>query len=181
MTKQKAPSNTGTRAPAPVTAHAVDHGHDTHVDESSEYDATHQPEAVSYLRPSSLEAPPPRKGMKQRWIRHSLRGEADPRNLNRNHREGWRPRSPDTLPEDWRVYAVHANKAEGYIQVDDLVLMEIPEQVLAARKKATERSAAMQMAGVEYDLEKSQMPGLPIQRVHKTSVTHPGIQVAPDD
>lgn len=187
MTKKAAKKrNTSTRAkgspaPAPVTTHDVDHGHDTHVDEPSAYHATHQPEAVPYVRPSSLDAPDPREGMEQRWVRCSVRGEADPRNLNRKHREGWRPRDPSTLPEDWQVFAIHANKSDGYIQVDDLVLMEISAEVLAQRKKETEQATRLQMVSVDHDLERSQMPGLPIHKEHKSSVSHPGLQVAPDE
>lgn len=179
-TRKKTTRATG-EAPAPVTDHVTQHGHEAHVDEHSEYDATHQVAAAPYVRPSSLDAPEPRKGMRQRWIRHSLKGEADPRNLNRKYREGWRPRPPESLPEDWQIYAVHANKADGYIQVDDLVLMEIPKEVLDAQKKEAEKATRLQMVGVEHDLERSQMPGLPIHKEHKSSVSHPGLQVAPDE
>ena len=170
-----------TRAKAPVTTHGVDHGHDTRVDETSEYDATHQEEAVQWVRPSSLEAPPARKGMTQRWVRYTFRGAADPKNLNRKHREGWRPRDPDTLPEDWQIFAVHANKAEGYIQVDDLVLMEIPTEVLKKRKEAIEQANERQMDSVNHDLERASVAGHPIIKDHKTSVSHPAVRVADNE
>ena len=168
-----------TRAPAPVTSHGTDHGHDTHVDESSEYDATHLMEPEQWIRPSSLDAPPAREGMTQRWVRHMAKGEADPKNLNRRYREGWRFRSPDTLPEDWQIFAVHANKLDGYIQVDDLVLMEIPTEVLERRRAAIEQITAEQMDAVNHDLENSQIPGHPIHQEHRTSVTHPGRRIQP--
>jgi hypothetical protein len=45
-------------APKPaVTTHGTDHGHESRVDETSEYDATYPLEAAPYVRPSSLEAP----------------------------------------------------------------------------------------------------------------------------
>lgn len=180
MTKQKVGrKNSSTRAPAPVTSHGVDHGHDSRVDEQSEYEATHQTEPEQWVRPSSLDAPPAREGMTQRWVRMSLRGEADPKNLNRQYREGWRFRSPDSLPKDWEVFAIHANKSEGYIQVDDLVLMEIPSNVLEQRRKAIDRNTQLQMASVEHDLEKSQVAGHPIHKEHRTSVSHPGKRIQP--
>jgi hypothetical protein len=155
-------------APKPaVTTHGTDHGHESRVDETSEY------EAAPYVRPSSLEAPPAREGMTQRWVRQSILGKADPKNLNRSWREGWRPRDPATLDEDWRIYANFADKDEGMIVVDDLILMEIDSGVLAQRKRAIERST------VEHDLEKTQIAGHPIVKEHKTSVTHPGIRVQP--
>jgi hypothetical protein len=176
--KKKAPARA---TQAPVTDHGVDHGHDTRVDEPSAYNATHQSEAVQWQRPSSLEAPDARDGMTQRWVRHSLRGEADPRNMNRKYREGWRPRDPATLSEDWQVFAITAESTDGYIKVDDLVLMEIPTKTLTQRKAASEQAAREQMAGVEHDLERSQMPGLPITKEHRTSVSHPAVRVADNE
>lgn len=181
MTKKKAARNSTRATQAPVTSHATEHGHDSHVDEASAYGATHFVEnPQQYIRPSALDAPDPREGMTQRWVRCSVRGEADPRNLNQRMREGWRARHPDTLPEDWSAFAP-ADKTNGQIKVDDLVLMEIPTKVLAQRKAYTDEQTRRQMQGVEHDLERSQMPGHPITKEHKTSVTHPGIQVAPDE
>jgi hypothetical protein len=165
----------------PVTEHGVDHGHESRVDEMSEYDATHQTDATPWIRPSSLEAPPAREGMTQRWVRKSVRGADDPKNLNRTWREGWRPRSPDTLPEDWRIYANFADKSDGMIVVDDLILMEIDSRVLEKRRRAVEAATHNQLRSVEHDLESSQIKGHPIVKEHKTSVTHPGIRVADDD
>jgi hypothetical protein len=167
MSAKKKVSKKSPRKPA-VTTHGIDHGHESRVDEMSEYDATHETEAAAWVRPSSLDAPPPRKGMTQH-----------PKNLNRSWREGWRPRSPDTLPEDWRIYASFADKNEGMIVVDDLILMEIDSSILEAKKTAIQQATAMQIRSVEHDLESTQIAGHPIVKEHKTSVTHPGIRVQP--
>ena len=167
--------------PPGVTNHGVDHGHESRVDEMSEYDATHQAEPAAWLRPSSLDAPPPRKGKTQRWVRKSVRGADDPKNLNRSWREGWRPRPPDSLPDEWRVYSTFADKSEGMIVVDDLILMEIDSSIIDKRRAATEAASASLIRSVEHDLESTQVRGHPIVKDHKTSVTHPGIRVADDD
>ncbi len=167
-----------TPAPA-VTSHGTDHGHESRVDEMSEYDATHQLEAMPYVRPSSLDAPEPLDGMTQRWVRQSIRGAADPKNLNRSWRDGWRPRNPESLTEEWRVYANFADKNEGMIVVDDLILMEIDSRVLAQRKRAIERTTRQQMSSVEHDLESSQIAGHPIFKENKTSVSMPSTRVQP--
>lgn len=162
-----------------VTSHGVDHGHESRVDEISEYDATHQLEPAQWIRPSSLDAPEPREGMSQRWVRISLRGVDDPKNLNRAWREGWRPRSPDTLDEEWRMFADHAEQHEGRIVVDDLMLMEIDSEVLVRKKAAIEAATAAQMHSVEHDLESAQIAGHPIVKEHKTSVSFPATRVRP--
>ena len=180
MTANKRVSKKSPQKPA-VTNHGVDHGHESRVDETSEYDATHPQEAAAWVRPSSLDAPPAQEGMTQRWVRKSLHGADDPKNLNRTWREGWRPRDPDTLTEEWRVYANFANKTEGMIVVDDLILMEIDSGVLERRKAAIEQATSMQMRSVDHDLESAQIAGHPIVKDHKTSVTHPSMRVADDE
>ncbi len=167
--------------PPGVTNHGVDHGHESRVDEISEYDATHHTEPAQWIRPSSLEAPPAREGKTQRWVRKSVRGADDPKNLNRSWREGWRPRPPASLPEDWRVYATFADKSEGMIVVDDLILMEIDSELLEKRRLATDAATSNQIRSVEHDLESAQVRGHPIVKEHKTSVTHPGLRVADDE
>jgi hypothetical protein len=165
--------------PPAVTSHGSDHGHESRVDETSEYDATHPQEAAAWVRPSSLDAPPCQDGMTQRWVRKSIRGADDPKNLNRSWREGWRPRSPDSLTEEWRVYATFANSNDGMIVVDDLILMEIDSEILANRKSAIKSATAEQMRSVEHDLESSQIAGHPIIKEHKTSVSHPATRIQP--
>jgi len=178
MTAQKKVAKKVAPKPA-VTNHGVDHGHESRVDETSEYDATHQMEAAGWLRPSSLDAPPARDGMTQRWVRKSIHGADDPKNLNRSWREGWRPRAPESLDEEWRIYATFADKDNGMIVVDDLVLMEIDSEILARRKAAIAKVTREQMQSVEHDLESTQIAGHPIVKEHKTSVSHPGIRVQP--
>jgi hypothetical protein len=129
--------------------------------------------------------------MTQRWIRRSVRGVVDVKNLNRAAREGWKPVQPDSLPEEWQIYAAFANKSEGIIVVDDMQLMEIPTRVIDQKRKAIEDATRLQMEGVEHDLERSQVAGHPILRDHKSSVsfrrrslgrpTEERAQVAPAD
>ncbi len=174
--KNKAPKV----APKPaVTTHGTDHGHESRVDETSEYDATHPESETPWIRPSSLDAPPASEGMTQRWVRQSVRGAADPKNLNRSWREGWRPRAPETLTEEWRIYANFADKENGMIVVDDLILMEIDSGVLARRKRAIEKATSRQMQSVDHDLESAQIAGHPIVKDHKTSVSYPSQRVQP--
>jgi hypothetical protein len=162
-----------------VTTHGTDHGHESRVDEMSENNATHHMNEAAWIRPSSLEAPPERDGMTQRWVRQSVRGAADPKNLNRSWREGWRPRPPESLTEEWRIYANFADKENGMIVVDDLILMEIDSSILNKRKAAIKRATAKQMSSVDHDLESSQIAGHPIVKDHKTSVSYPSQRVQP--
>ena len=179
MSSQKKTSQKKVTPKPAVTTHGTDHGHESRVDETSEYDATHPQDAAAWIRPSSLDAPPCQEGMTQRWVRKSIRGADDPKNLNRTWREGWRPRSPDTLTEEWRIYANFADSNNGMIVVDDLILMEIDSKVDAARKAALQHQTASQMRGVEHDLESSQIAGHPIINDSRSSVSHPSRRLQP--
>lgn len=163
--------------PTAVTEHGTDHAHESRVDGNSEETATHVAMATPWVRPSNLDAPPPRKGMVQRWIRRSVGGAVDTKNLSRAWREGWRPVPPDDLPPEWQIFKQYANKEEGVVVVDDMQLMMIPQSVIDAKRKAIEKATALQMASVEFDLDRAQVAGHPILRDHKTSVTMPGRKV----
>lgn len=153
-------------------------GHDSRVDELSEERATHQERPVGpWIRPSSLHAPDPRPGMVQRWIRISVRGAEDPRNVNMRTREGWRPRDASTIPDDFAEMGSRAGLSEGRFIVDDLMLCEMPKAVYQQQRDYYQGLTDSQMSAVEHDLENAQVPGQPIVRTHKTSVTHPARQV----
>ena len=148
-------------------------GHDSRVDELSEERATHPETPQPWLRPNSLQAPDSRPGMVQRWIRISLRGAEDPRNINMRLREGWVPRPLDSIPDDFGLLGTKAGVEAGRFIVDDLMLCEMPKTVYAQRKAYYDRLTEQQMDAVETDLEEVQVQGHPITKTHRSSVSHP--------
>lgn len=92
-------------------------------------------EDAPWTPPSSLEAPPPRAGMVQRWIRVSSQGKDDPINSARKFREGWAPRPADTVSTDWPVPKISGGKFAGFIGVEGMVLCEMPEKRNNQRKQ----------------------------------------------
>ena len=163
-------------APAEAGASRRDdrRAHASRVDELAEEHATHpDDEYQPWVRPSSLDAPPPRPGMVQRWVRVQLKGADDPRNRTRRLREGWKPRALDSIPEDWVGFGMNQGDVKGAFVVDDLMLCEMPERIAIQRRKHYARMTAQQMEAVEADLESAQVGGHRILRSHKTTVTHP--------
>ena len=160
-------------------------GHDTRVDALSEERATHPeyPDLGRWERPSSLEAPECREGMTQRWIRVTVRGEEDPRNVNMRLREGWRPRPANTVPDDFMSLA-RADDGEGRLIVDDLMLCEMPTDMYAERRAYYDSLTETQMTAVNADLEDVQIQGHRITKTHTSQVSHPprvGRQAQPAD
>ncbi len=148
--------------------------HVSHVDATTEERATHRERPTGpWIRATSLEAPPARDGYEQRWIRISIRGEDDPRNVNMRMREGWRPRDITTIGDEWQILAVRADAKGGHFVVDDLMLCEMPMELFQARQDYYSELTESQMAAVEHDLEDAQVDGHRIQRQHRSSVSHP--------
>lgn len=148
--------------------------HPSRVDELGEERATHQERETPWVRPSSLEAPEPRPGMVQRWIRITVRGEDDPRNINMRTREGWRPRPIETIPADMKDFSSAQDATMGRFVVDDLLLCEMPAERYAQRKAYYRSLNEQQMEAVEYDLEQAQQgQQTRIVRTHNTQVSVP--------
>lgn len=167
-----------------ASSHGVTHGHDSRVDELSEERATrHEQPIPPWMRPSSLDAPPPRPGMVQRWIRHLIRGDADPRNVSMRTREGWRPRPADSVPEDWKATLGLVENDKGVLIVDDLMLCEMPREIYEGRAKHYDEQTRLQAEGVRQELERSQVRGHPIHKTFESSVSHPArkVRVADDE
>lgn len=101
--------------------------------------------------PTSLDAPPPRKGFKQKWIRIAIFGRPDVQNMSRKFKEGWLPRKSDTVPKSFHVPSIKSGQFAGYIGVEGSLLCEMPEARVAQRN-AHYRKRAEQMA---QDIERN--------------------------
>lgn len=93
--------------------------------------------AMRWTNPASLDAPAPRSGYVQRWVRDGERNEADASNWAKKMREGWRPRDPATVPQIHDLYPT-AKMANGrdVIRIAGLVLCEMPAQIAMSRRMA---------------------------------------------
>src|SRR3954462_15107629 len=99
-----------------------------HPDRPSDLDA-------EWKNPTNLDAPPPRPGYRQRWVRISIRGAEDNANISKAFREGWKKREWDTVPAEWQSLKVDDGRFSGGIGVHGLILCEIPEQRIVARDR----------------------------------------------
>lgn len=95
------------------------------VDRAAEYDR--DDENRPYVRPTSLEAPAPRPGMKQRWVHVGSEGRWDAKNWSRKQREGWQPRQANTVPKSFQVPRHDTGRFAGCIGVEGMILCEISQ------------------------------------------------------
>lgn len=112
-------------------------------------------EPTKWVNPSNLDAPRPRDGYVQRWIRDGIGNESDNLNWMRKMREGWSPRDPATIPPAERNLYPSAKLANGLdvIRVAGLVLCEMPRQVAMQRRLAVEDSIKRQRAALPDSVE----------------------------
>jgi hypothetical protein len=106
-------------------AAAADDTHGSRESETRDNTTTHPAEDAPWTQPASLEAPPPRKGMVQRWIRVGSLGKDDATNASRKFREGWVPRKANSVPPDFPLPHIDNGKFAGCIGIEGMVLCEM--------------------------------------------------------
>jgi hypothetical protein len=148
--------------------------HEMSVHETQEaspvHPAVHLTEAKPWVDPANLDAPPPRSGMVQRWIRVESGGRADAMNASRKFREGWKPRPASTVPKGYHPPTINHGALAGVIGVDGLVLCEMPAEQNERRKLAMRSRIDGQTQAIDEQIHKVQQPGNPILRSQKTFV-----------
>ena len=156
--------------------------HTTHAQEPVHGSVHGDDELTPWKPPANLEAPPPRPGYVQRWIRVSMRGEDDVSNIAQSFQEGWQPRRADTV-ENPTVPTISHGKYAGIIGVHGLILCEMPKETNDQRNAYYRNLAIRQNRAVSTELDKDSDPDMPIEQTRKTQViggkaTKPN--VAPD-
>ena len=117
---------------------------------------------------NTLDAPPPRPGMAQRWIRFMVGADADPKNWSRATREGWKPRAVDNIPEGFNPPTMNHANFGTVVQVGDVILCEMDERLYKSRKKFFREKGLRQREA----MEKRPMQGTDIKvEERKASVT----------
>lgn len=86
------------------------------------------------FNPTSLEAPPPRSGFKQRWVAdgtNPVSDKSEQRNWFSKMRMGWQIRDPETVPPQLRYLYPSTKLHDGQtaVRIAGMVLCEMPIQV----------------------------------------------------
>ena len=122
----------------------------------------HAEEAKPWVRPSSLEAPPARKGFAQRWIRVGISGSDDPTNTARKFREGWKPRPMSSVPASYHAPTIGHGKWAGCIGVEGMLLCEMPEKMRDKRNAHYQKKTDLVTNAIAEELQRQARPGMPI-------------------
>ncbi len=120
--------------------------------------------------PSSLDAPPPPEGYIHRWIRESVMGYDDNKNLSARLREGFELVRADEYP-DFAAPTIQDGKHAGVIGVGGLILARFPVESKSERDKFYREKTADQMDAVDNDLMREQHSSMPIHNDRQSRVT----------
>ena len=126
--------------------------------------------------PSMLAAPPAPEGYKHRWIRESVMGFDDRKNVSARSREGYELVRGEEFP-DFDIPTVDDGKHAGVIGVGGLLLARVPEEIVESRNAYFRGQTRDQMTAVDNELAREQHPAMPISRPDRSSsVTFGGPQ-----
>ena len=120
--------------------------------------------------PSSLDAPPPPEGYVHRWIRESVMGYDDNKNLSARLREGFELVRADEYP-DFAAPTIQDGKHAGVIGVGGLILARFPIESKTERDRFYREKTADQMDAVDNDLMREQHSSMPIHNDRQSRVT----------
>ena len=120
--------------------------------------------------PSSLDAPPAPEGYIHRWIRESVMGFDDNKNLSARLREGFELVRADEYP-NFEAPTVQDGKHAGVIGVGGLILARFPVESKSERDKFYRQKTADQMTAVDNDLMREQHSSMPIHNDRQSRVT----------
>ena len=128
-----------------------------------------QKPAVSWKPPSLLDAPECRPGYVQRWITTSIQGKETPDNVYKRMREGWNPRSADSV-KDKRYPTINHGEWKGCIGIEGMLLCEMPEETHRSMKACYNQRNSEQNEAVATDLDAlGRKTGQPIYQTREST------------
>ena len=112
-----------------------------------------------WSRPEGLPSPDDRPGWKHRWVRVSMMGSADAKNISSSFREGYEPCKAEEYPE-MMMHAVEDGRFQGNIEVGGLLLCRIPAEFLGKRAEYYESQNKANMESVDNSFMKDSHPNM---------------------
>lgn len=111
--------------------------------------------------PDLLPEPNPREGWKHRWIRVSMVGMADAKNISSSLREGYEFCKAEDYPE-MMMHAVSDGRFKGNIEVGGLVLARIPKEFMDQRNEYYSNMNQAQLDSVDNTFLRQSDPRMPL-------------------
>ena len=123
--------------------------------------------------PNSLDAPAAPTGYRHQWIRESILGQLDTKNVASSLREGWSLVRADEYPES-KYPEMTEGRYAGIIGVGGLLLARLPEEIAIQIDAYYKKQNEAKEEAVENNLMKEQHPSMKFQKESNTRVTFGG-------
>lgn len=124
----------------------------------------------SWQRPTTLPDPEPKDGVEYRWVRTSIMGETDNKNVSGKFRNGWTPVKAEDHPE-LQVIPDHDSRFKGNVEVGGLLLCENSTDYIESREDAHEEMNQSQIDAVDNSYLRQSDPRMPVLNPERTTKT----------
>ena len=123
-----------------------------------------------WMPPELLPEPDKQAGYEYRWIRVSMLGKQDGRNVSTKIREGW---EPVKLQEQlqFKLLTDPTTRFEDGIEIGGLLLCKTPEEFVEQRKDYYANQNQLQAEAVDNNLMRQSDPRMPIFKERKSSTS----------
>ena len=121
-----------------------------------------------WVPPELLPEPDKEAGYAYRWIRVSMLGQADPRNLSSKLREGWEPVRIEEQPK-FSLLIDPGSRFKDNIEIGGLLLCKVPEEFVGQRSAYYQNQTQAQTEAVDNNLMRQSDPRMPLFKERKSS------------
>jgi hypothetical protein len=123
-----------------------------------------------WMPPELLPEPDKQAGYEYRWIRVSMLGKQDGRNVSTKIREGWEPVKLQEQPQ-FKLLTDPITRFEDGIEIGGLLLCKTPEEFVEQRKDYYANQNQLQAEAVDNNLMRQSDPRMPIFKERKSSTS----------
>jgi hypothetical protein len=123
--------------------------------------------------PELLPEPDKQPGYKYRWIRVTLGGQSDARNISTKIREGWEPVKVEEQPQ-YSLLVNGEGRWKDCVQVGDVMLCKTPEELAEQRNQHYLQQSEQQIKAVDNNLMRQNDPRMPLFKESNSSTSRGG-------
>ena len=123
---------------------------------------------TEYRPPSNLPDPTPQDGFVFRWVRTSMLGDADNRNVSQRYREGWEPCLAEDHPELMIMSDVNTTYTDNVV-IGGLMLCKCAAELMEGRERYYQKKSTEQAASVDNNFMRENDPRMPLLETERTS------------
>ena len=136
-----------------------------------ELETRQQSERPKQWMPAELLPEPDKQpGFSYRWIRTSLNGQADPRNLSQKIREGWEPVKVEEQPK-FKLLIDPTSRFKDNIEIGGLLLCKTPTEFVQQRNSYFQQQTDAQANAVDNSFMRQSDARMPLFSEKKSTTS----------